>query len=465
MTTRGARFSRHDSSTSERRWWLAGQWDEVPALHLAEVVRRHPHILVLAAHPDDETIGVGGLVSDLSDLGAHLTVLVATSGEQSHDLDDGSRAGLAAIRRRECERALTGLAPRSRIVHLELPDSRVEDAEPALVREIAARAGHGTLVLAPWLHDGHSDHDAVGRAAVEAVAASGAALAYYPLWMWHWSTPEELDWTQVVTVDVTATGSWRKRAALGEFESQTEIGGLPGSAAGRAPVLDARLLARANRLVETLLDPHKLLPTLAAEEHTRRLVSRREAFDEMYDGQDDPWHFRDSFYESRRRALVTAFLERPFYDRVLEIGCADGALTVALTQRSRQTVAVDTSAEAVAAARRAAPSAVVLQGTVPHDLPDGPFDLVVLSEVGYFLSPSDLIATLRGCVARLSPDGELLLCHWQHPTLGAPLDGALVHEQATTVLGNDPRASYRDGDLAIEAWRQGRSLAEREGRA
>ncbi|MEO7421082.1 MAG: bifunctional PIG-L family deacetylase/class I SAM-dependent methyltransferase [Ornithinibacter sp.] len=462
----GARFSRHDPATTEQRWWLAQEWDGVPSLDLPEVVRRHPHVMVLAAHPDDETIGVGGLISDLSDLGADLTVLIATSGERSHDLvGEASRGGLAAIRRRESERALSGLAPRARVVHLELPDTRVAHVEATLVVEITARVGAGTLVIAPWLHDGHGDHDAVGRAALEAVSVSGAALAYYPIWMWHWSSPAELDWAPVMTVDVTGTGGWRKRAALEEFRSQTETGGLPGSSVGRGPVLDAGLRERASRLVETLLDPHGVLPTQADGERTRAMEDRREGFERMYDGREDPWRFEDSFYESRRLTLITAFLERPSYQRVLEIGCADGRLTASLTKRSREVVAMDTSARAVQSARRAAPRAAVVQGTAPRDLPQGPFDLVIISEVGYFLSPTDLIATLRGALLRLAPDGELLLCHWQHPTVGVPLDGPLVHQQATSVLGREPRASYRDGDLLIDTWREGQSLAEREGRA
>ncbi len=465
MTASEARFSRHDSSTSERQWWLADQWDGAPCLDLPEVVRRHPDVLVLAAHPDDETIGVGGLVSDLSDLGAHLTVLFATSGERSHDLvDEASRAGLGAIRRRESERALAGLSSGATVVHLQLPDTGLADVEAVLTREIAARVGTETLVLAPWLHDGHSDHDAVGRASLHAVSAAGGTLVFYPIWMWHWSSPDELDWSHVVTVDVTSTGSWRKRASLEHFESQAETGGLPGSAAGRAPVLDESLRERAARLVETLLDPHGVLPTRTHAHGVSRIAERREGFDEMYDGPDDPWHFTDSFYERRRLALITAFLERPSYDRVLEIGCADGAMTATLTGRSREVVAVDTSARAVAVAQRRSPSALVVQGAVPHDLPGGPFDLVLVSEVGYFLSPTELIATLRGAVSRLSPDGELVLCHWQHPTVDVPLDGALVHEQAASVLG-PPRASYRDGDLAVESWRGGRTLAEQEGRA
>ena len=100
----------------------------------------------------------------------------------------------------------------------------------------------------------------------------------------------------------------------------------------------------------------------------------------------------------------------------------------------------------------------------PADLPPGPFDLVLLSEVGYFLTPLELVATLRRCEASLTPGGELVLCHWQHPTEHVPLDGALVHEQAGTALRLRRRATYLDDDLRIEVWGDSDSLARREGR-
>ena len=127
-------------------------------------------------------------------------------------------------------------------------------------------------------------------------------------------------------------------------------------------------------------------------------------------------------------------------------------------------VALDTSHRAVTTARTRAPRATVKQGMAPMDLPSGPFDLVLLSEVGYFLSPLELVATLRRCEAALAPGGELLLCHWQHPTRDVPLDGQLVHEQAASMLRTGRRASYVDEDVRIDVWSDGPSVARREGR-
>ncbi len=346
------------------------------------------------------------------------------------------------------------------------PDGALAQHEDTLVVEVGRRTGPDTLVLAPWVVDGHGDHDALGRAAAQAVADSGAGLAHYPIWLWHWGTPDALPWPYVVVSETSGTASWRKRAALEEFPSQTTAWGDP-DVAGRppAPVLGTAALDRARRLVETLVDPTHALPTLPSDRLERRAASRALQFDRMYDDGEDPWAFAGSFYEERRRALVLAQLGCRRYGRALEIGCADGRLTQALLERCDQVVALDTSHRAVAAARARAPRAVVEQGMAPGDLPPGPFDLVLLSEVGYFLTPLELVATLRRCEESLAPGGELVLCHWQHPTEHVPLDGVLVHEQAATMLRARRRATYLDDDLRIDVWGDADSPARREGRA
>ncbi len=298
-----------------------------------------------------------------------------------------------------------------------------------------------------------------------ALSHSGADLAHYPIWLRHWGALEALPWPHVVASETSRAGAWRKRAALAEFPTQMSAWGDTASMGGAvAPVLGPEALDRARRLVEVLVDPTHALPRLPSDRLQRRAAARAQQFDRMYDAGDDPWAFDGFFYEERRRALVLALLGCRRYGRALEIGCADGRLTEALLERCDRVVALDTSHRAVKAAQGRAPGAGVVQGMAPADLPAGPFDLVLLSEVGYFLTPLELLATLRRCEASLAPGGELVLCHWQHPTERVPLDGALVHEQAATVLTLERRATYLDEDVRIEVWGDGGSLARREGR-
>ena len=88
----------------------------------------------------------------------------------------------------------------------------------------------------------------------------------------------------------------------------------------------------------------------------------------------------------------------------------------------------------------------------PDDLPPGPFDLVVLSEVGYFLTGAQLLGALRHARRALRPGGEILLCDWTHPTKDIPLDGMLVHRQAATALGLPRRVALIDQDFVVDVY-------------
>lgn len=460
-------FDSADPGTPESEWLTCERWDTAPVLDLAATVHRFPRVLVVSAHPDDETLGVGGLVADLAEAGAVVEVLVATDGERSHPVGGArARAELGARRRCEVQAAVQVLAPGASVGHLALPDGSLDRHEEALASRVAARLDPGTLVVAPWVADGHIDHDAVGRACARAASEAGASVVHYPVWLWHWGSPDALPWRHVVVSETSRSGAWRKRRALQQFPSQTTAWGDPEEPGAEVvPMLGEQPLQRGRRLVETLLDPEHVLPTAHPATAERRVAARTARFDEMYDADaEDPWGFSGSFYEERRRALVLAVLGCRRHGRALEVGCADGRLTEALLDRCDDVVALDPSRRAVGVARRRAPGATVLVGEAPGDLPPGPFDLVLVSEVGYFLTPLELLATLRRCAAALAPGGELVLCHWQHPTRDVPLDGVLVHEQAAALLDLTLRATYVDRDLRIDVWGPAESVAELEGR-
>jgi len=83
---------------------------------------------------------------------------------------------------------------------------------------------------------------------------------------------------------------------------------------------------------------------------------------------------------------------------------------------------------------------------------EGSFDLVVLSEVGYFLRPFDLWLTLAAVLRRLEPGGELLLVHWRHPTKNIPSDGPAVHDQVRAVCERWATSSHAEADFLVDAY-------------
>lgn len=198
------------------------------------------------------------------------------------------------------------------------------------------------------------------------------------------------------------------------------------------------------------------------------MSARADPFDTLYRAED-PWGYRTRWYEARKRALTLAALDRPRFRHGLELGCSIGELTAALATRCARITATDAHPEAVKRARlRVAdlPQVEILAMRHPGAWPDGCFDLLVVSEIGYYLSPEDLDATAARMDGALAPDGLVLACHWRRPIHGCALDGDAVHARLDARLGLPGAFRYADHDLVLEGWsRRAQSVAQREGLA
>ena len=196
-------------------------------------------VIVVAPHPDDEILGAGGTVARLSRAGAFVELIAVTDGERSHP---GMESHLRCVRPRESLAAAGRLGIRFRSIRrLRHPDGRID--EPTLARSLAELVGPGDLVLAPWVCDGHPDHDATGRAAAQACARNGADLLAYLVWAWHWAKPDDLPWSRAQRVDISDLVA-PKRSAAGCFRSQIKV---------EAVVLPPHVLRRLVRPYEVLL--------------------------------------------------------------------------------------------------------------------------------------------------------------------------------------------------------------------
>ena len=156
-----------------------------------------------------------------------------------------------------------------------------------------------------------------------------------------------------------------------------------------------------------------------------------EYFDHVYQANRDPWNFESSPYERAKYAATLAALPRPHYAEAFEIGCSLGVLTEQLARRCGHLLAVDVSEAALAQARtRCAdlPQVELKLLRVPEAFPPQQFDLILLSEVGYYWSPQDLGRAADQLIAGLKPGGQLLLVHWTPPVHDYPLTGDDVHQ-------------------------------------
>lgn len=459
-------FSHLDDGTAERVWRGSGRLGATPELNLH--LPRFTKLVLVSAHPDDETLAAAGLLQRAARHGLQIRLLVATDGEASHpDSSTHTPGQLAAIRGSELDHAMGTLAPAAQIRRLGIPDGQIAASRELLKQAILAecagapdRADAGaaeagpeqgqTLIVAPWRADGHTDHDAAGEAAAAAAAESGSTLLEYPVWLWHWGTPDSsrVPWASMRQLTLAATDmAGKERAITCHFSQNSPLSDLPGD----ETLLSAEMISHFRRPYEIFIDAAgSMMP-----DGDERVKWAQAQFDAVHQNLAEPWSAPEAWYEERKRLLTVAALPAREYASALEIGCSTGVLTRDLAQRCRTVLGVDLSAEAVkTAARRNAdlPGVRTMQLAVPGQWPQDSFDLIVLSEVGYYLDRGTLLKTLDLMLGSLAPRGTVVACHWRHQITGWPLDGDAVHDFLRSDGRMESRGIYTEEDFILEVF-------------
>lgn len=227
-------FDHRDEGTPESDW--AKAWPELPS-YLPGTVE---HALVIAAHPDDESLGAGGLMSWLYRTGSRITVLLATHGEAAHDGDTGP------ARVQEFMTAVYRLAPGCRIYDVALPDGKLREHAAALEERVTDALADADLIVAPWRGDGHRDHRIAGEVAAAVAERENIALLEYPIWLWHWASPgsPEVPWHAFERFGLDSTALRHKASALAAYESQRS---------GAEPIIHDGMLEHFERDWETFV--------------------------------------------------------------------------------------------------------------------------------------------------------------------------------------------------------------------
>ncbi|MFI7542560.1 SAM-dependent methyltransferase [Actinoplanes sp. NPDC049599] len=200
------------------------------------------------------------------------------------------------------------------------------------------------------------------------------------------------------------------------------------------------------------------------------MTTPQDYFERMYAASADPWSFEARWYDNRKHTLTVAALPRPRYRSAFEPGCSTGMLTARLAPRCEALLAVDAVGSAVAttADRLAAePHVSVARARMPHEWPAGTFDLIVLSELGYYFDDADLDTLVARTLTALEPGGDLVAVHWRRPVAEHARPGDEVHARLAATPGLDRTVRHVEDDFVLEVFARtppaARSVAQREG--
>ena len=161
-------------------------------------------------------------------------------------------------------------------------------------------------------------------------------------------------------------------------------------------------------------------------------------FEETWATGDDPWDHAGRWYEQRKYGLTVAALPRARYERSFEPGCGAGVLTRLLASRSAGHLAMERhprGVQATAARCEDLPQVEVRLGTLPDDWPTGTFDLIVLSEILYYLDRAGIAETLDRGRRSLTPGGHLVAVHYRPEVDAHAWNGDEVHDRLRAAPG------------------------------
>jgi LmbE family N-acetylglucosaminyl deacetylase len=256
-------FTHFEAGTPESHWQASARLAAAPRLVVPSVIR----LVVLAAHPDDETLAAGGLISTVLAAGGEVIVVVASDGENSHPNSPTWTPGhLAAARREELALAMTALCPTSEnavAAHfLGRPDGGLAQFEPDIAAELRALLPDADVppatsewLATPWRRDAHPDHDTMGRIGCALAEERKATLIELPIWFWHWGDDADRDfpWPELWRLELSPRALAAKSRAMAEHRTQV----LPLSPApGDEAILPPAMTAHFERDYESFIVTH-----------------------------------------------------------------------------------------------------------------------------------------------------------------------------------------------------------------
>ena len=158
----------------------------------------------------------------------------------------------------------------------------------------------------------------------------------------------------------------------------------------------------------------------------------RERFERLYEADPDPWDYGSSDYEDEKYARTLDAIGPGPFGRVLEVGCSIGVFTERLAPLCRELVAIDFSHRALELARERLEehdNVEIVHASFPEDVPEGPWDLIICSEVLYYLDRPGLGWAIAWLRTQLHLGADVVVVNWRGEGANEPFGGEEVHER------------------------------------
>lgn len=181
-------------------------------------------------------------------------------------------------------------------------------------------------------------------------------------------------------------------------------------------------------------------------------------FDRMYEVSADPWQLQERWYEQRKFAITLALLPLPRFRHAFEPGCSVGVLTEQLAGRCDHVTATDLVPAALEATDARLKEAGADEGvtlllrSLDEPWPATDFDLIVLSEIGYYLEATALREMLDRELPRLTNTATIVAAHWRHPVADYPMTGDETNDVIAATSGLHRIGGYLDDDVAVDVF-------------
>ncbi len=182
-----------------------------------------------------------------------------------------------------------------------------------------------------------------------------------------------------------------------------------------------------------------------------------EYFETIYAKNEDPWNFETSEYEREKYKTTLEALPKNLYENALEVGCSIGVLTYQLAAKCKKLTSIDVSSKALEIAKKRCaglPQVHFEQKSFLDDFPSQNFDLIMVSEVAYYLSEKDWDLAMQKIDHWAMPKAHIVLVHWLPEVPDYPQTGDQVHERFKQKIEGKMvnKVSFRAEKYRLDLW-------------